>query len=165
MYLYISIYPGKEQSFRRGLVALDHIIFKYQIFYGYFFKCVKTIMNIAYWQGSSQKVPLQKWIYAACVLRLWCSEYCTCASCTYVQNMCKLHLCAEHVQAALMCRTCASCTYVQAALMCKLHLCASFCHTSYMRNMYATGLLHKCLLHVCILLQCCVHATCTHASY
>ena len=67
-----------------------------------------------------------------------------------------LHVCcaygavnAAHVQAALMCRT-----------------CASFCHTSYMHNMYATcvhnvllahmhatGMLHKCLLHICILNQ------------
>ena len=48
--------------------------------------------------------------------------------------------------------------------------CASFCHTSYMRNMHATCVcdmrcLHTCMLqvcctsvlHKCMLLQCCIH--------
>ena len=96
-----------------------------------------------FFMNKTSEYPLQKWICAACVLRLWCSECCTCASCTYVQNMCKLLpylIYAQHV----------------------CHLCTRH---ALLAHMHATGMLHKCLLHVCILLQYCVHAACTHASY
>ena len=65
------------------------------------------------------------------------------ASCTYVQNMCKLLpylLYAQHV-----------------CYLCTRH--------ALLAHMHATGMLHMCLLHVCILLQCCIYAACTHASY
>ena len=97
--------------------------------------------------------PLQKWICAAYVLRLWCSECCTCASCTYVW-------CSE-------CCTCASCTYVQN--MCKLlpyliyaqHVCYLCTQHVLLAHMHATGMLHKCFLHVCML-QCAAYMPLTH---
>ena len=55
---------------------------------------------------------------------------------------------AAHVQAALMCRT-----------------CASFCHTSFMRNMYATCVRNMCCLHTCMLQVCCTSVCCMYAYY
>ena len=76
--------------------------------------------------------PLQKWICVACVLRLWCSlwcsECCTCANCTYmyVQNICKLLPYLVHVQ----------------------HVCYLCVQHALLAHMHATGMPHKCLLHV-----------------
>ena len=115
-------------------------------------------------------LPLQKWICAAYVLRLWCSECCTCASCTYVQNMCKLlpyliyaqhvcYLCTQHVLLAHMHAT-------GMLHKCFLHVCM-LQRAAYMplAHMQATSVPHMCSLHTCMLLQCCIHAAYTHASY
>ena len=68
----------------------------------------------------------------------------------YVQHMCCAYgaVNAAHVQAALMCRT-----------------CASFCHTSYMRNMYVTCVRNMCCLHTCKLQVCCTRVCCMYAYY
>ena len=68
----------------------------------------------------------------------------------YVQHMCCAYgaVNAAHVQAALMCRT-----------------CASFCHTSYMHNMYATCVRDMRCLHTCILQVCCTSVSCMYAVY
>ena len=70
-------------------------------------------------------------------------------------DMCKQHMCcaygavnAAHVQSVLMCRT-----------------CASFCHTSYMRNMYATCVRDMCCLYTCMLQVCCTSVSCMYACY
>ena len=134
-------------------------------------------------------IPLQKWICAACVLRLWCSECCTCASCTYVQNMCKLlpyliyaqhvcYLCTQHVLLAHMHAT--GMLHKCFLHVCMLHtckllvflICAACIHACYysaaympLTHMQATSVPHMCSLHTCMLLQCCIHAAYTHASY
>ena len=68
----------------------------------------------------------------------------------YVQHMCCAYGAAftAQVQAALMCRT-----------------CASYCHTSYMRNMYATFVCDMCCLHTCMLQVCCTSVSCMYACY
>ena len=68
----------------------------------------------------------------------------------YVPHMCCIYgaVNAAHVQAALMCRT-----------------CASYCHTSYMCNMYATCVRNMCCLHTCMLQVCCTSVSCIHACY
>ena len=68
----------------------------------------------------------------------------------YVQHVCCAYgaVNAAHVQAALMCRT-----------------CASFCHTSYMRNMYATCVRDMRCLHTCMLQVCCTSVSCMYAYY
>ena len=96
------------------------------------------------WLGC---LPLQKWICAACVLRLWCSECCTCASCTYVQNMCKLLpylIYAQHV--------CYLCT--RHVLLTHMHATGMLCITTVLRT---------CRLHTCKLLVFLICATCIHA--
>ena len=108
-------------------------------------------------------LPLQKWICAAYVLRLWCSECCTCVSCTYVQNMCKLlpyliyaqhvcYLCMQHVLLAHMHAT-------GMLHKCFLQVCM-LQRAAYMplTHMQATSVPHMCSLHTCMLLQCCIHA-------
>ena len=125
--------------------------------------------------------PLQKWICAACVLSLWCSECCTCASCTYVQNMCRLlpyliYACYRYdAQVSLACmnittvlRTC--CLHTCKLLV--LLICAACIHAYYYSAAYtlltymrATSVPHMCSMHTCMLLQCCIHAAYTHASY
>ena len=104
---------------------------------GIVFPITNKVCTISTSSFSTQSLPLQKWICAACVQRLWCSECCTCASCTYVQNMCKLLPYLIYAQ----------------------HVCYLLAH------MHATGMLHKCLLYACMLLQYCIHAAYTHASY
>ena len=104
------------------------------------------------------------------VLRLWCSDCCTCASCTYVQNMCKLlpyliyvqhvcYLCTQHVLLAHMHAT-------GMLHKCFLHVCM-LQRAAYMplAHMQATSVPHMCSLHTCMLLQCCINAAYTHASY
>ena len=68
----------------------------------------------------------------------------------YVPHMCCAYgaVNAAHVQAALMCRT-----------------CASYCHTSYMRSMYATCVRNMCCLHTCMLQVCCTSVSCMYACY
>ena len=58
---------------------------------------------------------------------------------------------------------CSECSHVQAALMCRT--CASYCHTSYMRNMYATCVHDMCCLHTCMLKVCCTSVSCMYAYY
>ena len=68
----------------------------------------------------------------------------------YVQHVCCTYgaMNAAHVQAALICRT-----------------CASYCHTSYMRNMYATCVRDMHCLHTCMLQVCCTCVSCMYAHY
>ena len=68
----------------------------------------------------------------------------------YVPHMCCAYgaVTAAHVQVALMCRT-----------------CASYCHTSYMCNMYATCVRNMCCLHTCMLQVCCTSVSCMYACY
>ena len=68
----------------------------------------------------------------------------------YVPHMCCAYgaVNAAHVQAALMCR-----------------ICASYCHTSYMRSMYATCVRNMCCLHTCMLQVCCTSVSCMYACY
>ena len=109
------------------------------------------------------------------MLRLWCSECCTCASCTYVQNMCKLlpyliyaqhvcYLCTQHVLLVHMHAT-------GMLHKCFLHVCM-LQRAAYMplAHMQATSVPHMCSLHTCMLLQCCILvflicAACIHACY
>ena len=104
------------------------------------------------------------------MLRLWCSECCTCANCTYVQNMCKLlpyliyvqhvcYLCTQHVLVAHMHAT-------GILHKCFLYVCM-LQRAAYMplAHMQATTVPHMCSLHTCMLLQFCIHAAYTHASY
>ena len=53
--------------------------------------------------------------------------------------------------------------HVQVALMCRK--CASYCHTSYMCNMYATCVRDICCLHTCMLQVCCTSVSCMYAYY
>ena len=43
--------------------------------------------------------------------------------------------------------------------------CASFCHTSYMHNMYATCVRDMRCLHTCMLQVCCTCVSCMYAYY
>ena len=95
------------------------------------------------------KLPLQKWECAAYVLRLWCSECCTCASCTYVQATAIPHRCAACM--LLVYATCAAGTHA--------------CYTS-VSCMYACyNVLHICRLHTCKLLVFLICVACIHAYY
>ena len=112
------------------------------------------------WLGC---LPLQKWICAACVLRLWCSECCTCASCTYVQNMCKLLpylIYAQHV--CYLCTRHALLAHMHATGMlhkCLLHYYYSATYMS-LAHMQATSVPHMCNLHTCICDRLCENRTC-----
>ena len=106
--------------------------------------------------------PLQKWICAAYVLRLWCSECCTCANCTYV--------CAEHVQATAIPHICATCmllvyvTFAACMYACYYSVIAACIltraaciHAYYysvaytlLTHMQAASVPHMCSLHTCM---------------
>ena len=90
------------------------------------------------------------------VLRLWCSECCTCVSCTYVQNMFKLLpylIYAQHV--CYLCTQRAACT----------HACYRYAAQVFLVCMHVTKVLHICRLHTCKLLVFLMCAACIHAYY
>ena len=88
--------------------------------------------------------------------------------------MCKVHLCAAHVQASAIPHICAHVCYLctRHALLAHmqaigmLHIMFLACihynyySTAYMplAHMQATSIPHMCSLHTCMLLQCCIHA-------
>ena len=102
---------------------------------------------------------------------------CTAPMVHSVLHMCKLHLCAEHVQASsisyIMRNMYVTCVCdICCLLTCMLQVCCTSvsymyaCYSMVYTHTQATSIPHiMCSLHTCILLQCCIHAAYTHASY
>ena len=72
-----------------------------------------------------------------------------CACVQWMLHMCKLHLCAAHVQASAIPHICAHVCY-----LCTQHVLLA--------HMQATGMLHKCFLHVFIIITTVLHTCRLH---
>ena len=112
---------------------------------------ISYIIKFSFLQVIQISCPLQKWICAACVLHLWCSECRTCASyChnSYMRNMhatCVCDMCCLHTCMLQVCRTSVSCMYAY-------YYSAVY---TLLTHMQATSVPRMCSLHT---LHCCIHA-------